>query len=127
MSIRRKQQAFGELTHERLSDHESSRGLSRDIAQSSGVRRNLPSLGGEEFWVTQFGFGASWELDLWGKFRRAVEAADANLMAQVASYDDALVSLTAQVASAYVNIRCSPCCLPAAARRTPTFRHRRRA
>jgi NodT family efflux transporter outer membrane factor (OMF) lipoprotein len=42
---------------------------------------------------------------LWGKFRRAVEAADANLMAQVASYDDALVSLTAQVASAYVNIR----------------------
>jgi NodT family efflux transporter outer membrane factor (OMF) lipoprotein len=100
-----KQQVFGELTHERLSDHESSRGLARDVQERSGVGRNLPSLGGEEFWVTQFGFGASWELDLWGKFRRAVEAADANLMAQVASYDDALVSLTAQVASAYVNIR----------------------
>jgi NodT family efflux transporter outer membrane factor (OMF) lipoprotein len=100
-----KQQIYGELTHERLSDHESSRGLSRTIGQGGGVRRNLPSLGGEEFWVTQFGFGASWELDLWGKFRRAVEAADANLMASVASYDDALVSLTGQVASTYVNIR----------------------
>ena len=38
-----KQQVFGELTHERLSDSESSRGLSRDVAQRSGVRRNLPS------------------------------------------------------------------------------------
>jgi NodT family efflux transporter outer membrane factor (OMF) lipoprotein len=100
-----KQQVFGELTHERLSDSESSRGLAHSIPGGSGVGRNLPSLGGEEFWVSQFGFGASWELDLWGKFRRAVEAADANLMAQVASYDDALVSLTAQVASTYVNIR----------------------
>jgi NodT family efflux transporter outer membrane factor (OMF) lipoprotein len=100
-----KQQVFGEVTHERLSDHESTRGLTRDVAQRSGVRRNLPSLDDNSFWVTQFGVGASWELDLWGKFRRAIEAADANLMASVASYDDALVSLTAQVASTYVNIR----------------------
>lgn len=100
-----KQQVFGELTHERLSNHESTRGQSRSILERLGVGRNLPSLGGEEFWVTQFGLGASWELDLWGKFRRAVEAADANLMASVANYDDALVSLSAQVASTYVNIR----------------------
>ena len=39
-----KQQVYGEVTHERLSDSESSRGLSRDVAQRSGVRRNLPSL-----------------------------------------------------------------------------------
>jgi NodT family efflux transporter outer membrane factor (OMF) lipoprotein len=101
-----KQQVYGEVTHERLSDSESSRGLSRDLAQRSGVRRNLPSLGdNNSFWVTQFGIGTSWELDLWGKFRRAIESADANLMAEVASYDDALVSLTAQVASTYVDIR----------------------
>jgi NodT family efflux transporter outer membrane factor (OMF) lipoprotein len=100
-----KQQLFGEVTHERLSDSESSRGLSRDLAQRSGVRRNLPSLDDNSFWVTQFGIGASWELDLWGKFRRAIEGANAGLMASVADYDDALVSLAAQVASAYVNLR----------------------
>jgi NodT family efflux transporter outer membrane factor (OMF) lipoprotein len=100
-----KQQVFGEVTHERLSDRESSRGLTRDVAQRSGVRRNLPSLDNNSFWVTQFGLGASWELDLWGKFRRAAEGADASFMASVANYDDALVSLAAQVASAYVNIR----------------------
>jgi NodT family efflux transporter outer membrane factor (OMF) lipoprotein len=100
-----KQQLFGEATHERLSDSESSRGLSRDVAQASGVRRNLPSLDDNSFWVVQFGLGTSWELDLWGKFRRAIESADANLLASIASYDDALVSLSAQVASAYVNIR----------------------
>jgi NodT family efflux transporter outer membrane factor (OMF) lipoprotein len=101
-----KQQVFGELTHERLSDRESSRGLTRDIAERSGVRRNLPSFNdNNSFWVTQFGLGASWELDLWGKFRRAIESADANLIASVASYDDALVSLTAEAASDYVNIR----------------------
>ena len=75
------------------------------MAQRSGVQRNLPSLDDNSFWVVQFGLGSSWELDLWGKFRRAIESADANLLASIASYDDALVSLTAQVASAYVNIR----------------------
>ena len=39
-----KQQVYGEVTHERLSDSESSRGLSRNVAQRSGVQRNLPSL-----------------------------------------------------------------------------------
>ncbi len=51
------------------------------------------------------GIGAAWELDFWGKFRRALESADADLLSSVASYDDALVSLTASVASTYVNIR----------------------
>jgi NodT family efflux transporter outer membrane factor (OMF) lipoprotein len=51
------------------------------------------------------GFDAAWEIDLWGKFRRAVEAADADLTGAVASYDDVLVSLVAEVAATYVNIR----------------------
>lgn len=101
-----KQRVFSELTYERPSDREFSPGLTRDIAQPSGVPRSLPSLGdNNSFWFTHFGLGASWELDLWGKFRRAIESADANLLASVASYDDALVSLIAQVASAYINIR----------------------
>ena len=49
--------------------------------------------------------GLSWELDFWGKFRRAVQAADANFLASVATYDDVLVTLTADVAATYVGIR----------------------
>jgi outer membrane protein TolC len=53
----------------------------------------------------QAGFDAAWELDFWGRFRRNVEAADASLEATVADYDNALVSLTAEVARTYVTIR----------------------
>jgi NodT family efflux transporter outer membrane factor (OMF) lipoprotein len=51
------------------------------------------------------GFDAAWELDFWGKFRRAVESNVGTLEASVASYDDVLVTLTAEVARSYVFIR----------------------
>ena len=57
------------------------------------------------FSTSQIGLSASWELDFWGKFRRSVESADASLMAAVADYDNALVSLTGDVANAYISIR----------------------
>ncbi|MEM6798060.1 MAG: efflux transporter outer membrane subunit [Planctomycetota bacterium] len=47
----------------------------------------------------------AWEVDFWGRFRRAVEAADASLDASVENYDDVLVCLIADVAAAYTNIR----------------------
>jgi NodT family efflux transporter outer membrane factor (OMF) lipoprotein len=51
------------------------------------------------------GFDAAWELDTWGKYRRSVESGVANLEATVASYDNALVSLTAEVARTYIVLR----------------------
>ena len=51
------------------------------------------------------GFDVGWEMDFWGKFRRSIESADANLMANIADYDDVLVSLTAEVARTYTTIR----------------------
>jgi NodT family efflux transporter outer membrane factor (OMF) lipoprotein len=51
------------------------------------------------------GFDAAWELDVWGKNRRTVESGVANLEASVASYDNALVSLTAEVARTYIVMR----------------------
>jgi NodT family efflux transporter outer membrane factor (OMF) lipoprotein len=57
------------------------------------------------FTEASLGLTATWEIDLWGKFRRAVESADASLMASKANYDDILVSLTGSVANLYVNIR----------------------
>jgi NodT family efflux transporter outer membrane factor (OMF) lipoprotein len=51
------------------------------------------------------GFGLAWELDFWGRFRRAVESADAELDASVENYDAVLVTLLGDVASDYVEIR----------------------
>jgi multidrug efflux system outer membrane protein len=55
----------------------------------------------------QLGFDASWEIDLFGKVRRAVEAANAQSVAAVASRDDLLVSLEAEVAQNYFQLRSS--------------------
>ncbi|MGI6416012.1 MAG: efflux transporter outer membrane subunit [Thermoguttaceae bacterium] len=54
-----------------------------------------------------FGFSLGWELDFWGRFRRAVAAADANLDASVEDYDDVLVTLLGDVAVNYVIVRTS--------------------
>jgi NodT family efflux transporter outer membrane factor (OMF) lipoprotein len=51
------------------------------------------------------GFNLSWELDFWGRFRRAIESANASLDASVENYDAALVTLLADVATNYVQYR----------------------
>ncbi len=51
------------------------------------------------------GFNMSWELDFWGRFRRAIESTNANLDASVENYDSALVTLLADVAANYAQFR----------------------
>ncbi|MBA2932614.1 efflux transporter outer membrane subunit [Sphingomonas sp. CGMCC 1.13654] len=51
------------------------------------------------------GFDASWEVDIFGGQRRAIEAARATAEGAEASLADAQVSLTAEVAQAYINVR----------------------
>ncbi|WP_261641636.1 efflux transporter outer membrane subunit [Erwinia mallotivora] len=53
----------------------------------------------------QGSFDASWELDLWGKVRRQVEAADAQQQESLESRNDALVSLEAEVARTWLQLR----------------------
>ena len=53
----------------------------------------------------QIGAAATWELDVWGRYRRGIESADAEVLASVANYDDALVTLIGNVATEYVSIR----------------------
>ncbi|MGA2410575.1 MAG: efflux transporter outer membrane subunit [Candidatus Binataceae bacterium] len=57
------------------------------------------------YWSDAIGAQAAWELDLWGKLRRGIESADDAYLASVASYDDVLVTLTADTASNYVQLR----------------------
>jgi NodT family efflux transporter outer membrane factor (OMF) lipoprotein len=54
-------------------------------------------------WST--GLSMSWELDFWGRLRRAIESADANLDSSVDNFDNALVTLLADVATNYVQYR----------------------
>lgn len=48
---------------------------------------------------------ASWEVDLFGKVRRSVESANAQLQARQGDWHDARVSLAAEVATTYVQYR----------------------
>jgi NodT family efflux transporter outer membrane factor (OMF) lipoprotein len=61
-----------------------------------------PNLQFDEWTV---GANLAWELDFWGRFRRAVTSADARLDASIYNYDDVLVLLLAEVAQQYVNVR----------------------
>jgi NodT family efflux transporter outer membrane factor (OMF) lipoprotein len=83
------QQGRGDLNYNRISERTA----------------NTSPLLDQRYWDGSVGFDAAWELDVWGKFRRAVESGVAGLEAAVAGYDDFLVSLTAEVARTYVVIR----------------------
>uniref|UniRef100_A0A7C3Z1M0 Efflux transporter outer membrane subunit n=1 Tax=Desulfobacca acetoxidans TaxID=60893 RepID=A0A7C3Z1M0_9BACT len=71
----------------------------------SGTSLTAPSFGGRNYWQSQLGITASWEIDFWGKFRRALESADAGFQASIADFDNTLVGLTASVANFYISIR----------------------
>lgn len=51
------------------------------------------------------GLDASWEIDLFGRIQRSIEAADATLSAKQEALRDALVSLTADLAGSYIDVR----------------------
>lgn len=56
-----------------------------------------------DLWST--GLSVAWEVDVWGRFRRNIETADALVDASVEDYDDVLVCLIAETAAAYVDVR----------------------
>jgi NodT family efflux transporter outer membrane factor (OMF) lipoprotein len=53
----------------------------------------------------QLGLNASWEIDLFGRVRRSVEAANADLQASVEDRQAVLISLDGDVARTYVDLR----------------------
>lgn len=79
----------GQVGYSRLND-----GLTSEIP---GIDPNYVS--------AQLLFGATWEIDFWGKYRRGIESDRASYLGSIAAYDDALVTLIADVASSYINLR----------------------
>jgi multidrug efflux system outer membrane protein len=87
-------------------------GLGPTLDASGSYRRSgsgTSTAGGKAGSVTgdqyQAGFDAGWEIDIFGGTRRSLEAADADLQAAVASHRDTLVSLMAEVARNYIQLR----------------------
>ncbi len=88
------QQGFGSLAYNRTSER-----------APSAPQPGAPGDPDFSFKQGEIGLGVSWEIDFWGRFRRAVESAEADFFSSVANYDSALVSLTADVAVNYVLYR----------------------
>ncbi len=70
-----------------------------------GVAPMPGSSGSPPFDVYQFGFDASWEIDVWGRVRRSVEAAGALTDASFEDRNAVLLSVRAELARDYVELR----------------------
>lgn len=92
----------------RLREARARRAVSRSglwpnlTGSASGSRTEAGDVARDAYGV---GFDASWELDVFGGVRRGVEAADADLDRAIADLGDTQVSLAAEVALTYVELR----------------------
>lgn len=59
----------------------------------------------ERIFQPQAGFGVAWEIDLWGRYRRASEAAQAQLLASKDVRYGIMATLVAEVGRAYLSLR----------------------
>lgn len=58
-----------------------------------------------EFSNWRIGGALAWELDFWGRYRRAIESADARLESTFDNFNDALLLLLSEVATTYIELR----------------------
>lgn len=76
-----------------------------DLIAPAGNREQIVSLLAEPFSVYQAGFDVGWELDLWGRLRRTIEADDANVRSSEQDLRDAQLSLIGEVVRGYLELR----------------------
>jgi NodT family efflux transporter outer membrane factor (OMF) lipoprotein len=91
------QYAHGDYTRTTLSTQTADNIVAIGNGLGLPVQRNFSQ------W--DYGFALGWELDFWGRFRRAIESNEATLGASIADYDDVLVTLLGDVANSYVQYR----------------------
>ena len=84
--------ALGSFTRFKHSDH-------------GPLKQSAPAGGFEAQNMFMLGLDALWEVDVFGRIRRQIEAAGAQYEASIEDYRDVLVTLFAEVALAYVEIR----------------------
>lgn len=74
-------------------------------AQTALNKLFIPFGAPRSFSQWDYAFNSSWEIDLWGRLRRAIESSEANLDASVNDYNNVLVTLLGDVATNYVQLR----------------------
>jgi NodT family efflux transporter outer membrane factor (OMF) lipoprotein len=79
-------------------------GGSIETGESAGTQQLIQQLE-QPVNIYELGFDASWELDLFGKVRRGIEGAEAQGDSAVESRNDLVVSLEAEVAQTYFQLR----------------------
>ncbi len=104
-------------TREQISSKEIERGLQDAVSGgglsplfggnsvSGGVRQELGSAQVPAVDIFQDGINASYELDLWGRVRRSVEAANATLQSSLEDRRSILIARFAEVARDYMTLR----------------------
>jgi len=101
--------ALGHLVEARAARRESLFDLAPTVTATGGHTNELvPKVQAGFPFTTSFydaGFDATWELDLFGRVRRGVEARTAELQGAEAGLQDAQVSVTAEVARTYFELR----------------------
>ena len=74
-------------------------------AGAMGIPTSAAPINVPPFDLFQSGFDASWEIDLFGRVRRSIESTEAQGQALVEARNDALVSVFAEVARSYIQLR----------------------
>lgn len=100
--------AQARLQQARAGREQAVSGLFPSLTASTGASRNKNATaisGLPARTLYDAGFDAAWEIDLFGATRRGVEAATAELAASQASLNNVRVSLLAEVAQNYVELR----------------------
>ncbi len=96
--------AQARITEARGQRRTSFGGLFPDIGASAGVGREKSQFGGaSDYYDARF--DAAFEMDLFGKNRKALNASEENLRALEATYEDVSLSLVAEVVRTYVEMR----------------------
>jgi outer membrane protein, multidrug efflux system len=103
--------SLGHLAEARAARHQALFDYGPTVTASGGyTKQRVPGVAspvgvGYEYQLYDAGFDATWELDLFGRIRRENEAARADLQGAEASLHDAQVSVIAEVARTYFELR----------------------
>jgi NodT family efflux transporter outer membrane factor (OMF) lipoprotein len=82
---------------------QATAGASYGVSSSTDLAAEIDHTHPKAGWVDTSGFTAAWELDLFGRIRRSVEAAKGDLQAEAAAADFVRVSVAAETTRAYTD------------------------
>ena len=102
-----------QIAQSRVREARALRGISRSrllpvvdaTAAAANIRSSESGDAGQQFEFYSAGFDAGWELDIFGGVRRSIEASQADLEASRARLHDVMISLMAEVALNYLDVR----------------------